>query len=374
MTICGFCDNIITARKPSISCCVCKKQHHVACISASSELINLLKEIKGLSWKCDECLENCILIQSGEINNFLNEKVDKSLSALDDKLTSFKSEISNLVSKNTSLSTDAKNVSSQPSYSDVLKNKTQPAVIILPKNPDQSISKTKCDLMSQINPANSELQLSRVKNVKNGGMVIGCQSREENEKLRKMVQDKMSDSYVVRELNGISPRIRVAGITEKHPVDSLVNYILKCNSDIFLNNAECKLLKFYPTKKNKDIYQAILQVDKNTYDKVIKAGYIFIGYDSCHVFDAIQIYRCFKCNEFHHSAKKCDKPISCPRCSLNHEVKDCKEQSLRCSNCVKLIDKLNIEISTDHAVWESDKCTAYTRARDKFRMDILAGQ
>lgn len=374
MTVCGFCDNTINARKPSISCCSCKKQHHASCLTTSSELVNLLKEIKGLSWKCTDCTENCLLLNNGEIKNFLDEKIETALSALDGKLASFKSEISTLISSNSLHTLDNINPLPQPSYSDILKNKTQPAVIVLPKNPDQSVSKTKCDMLEKIDPINSELQFTKVKTVKNGGMVIGCHSKEESEKLRKMVQEKMSDSYVVRELNGISPRIRIVGMTEKYREDVLINYFLKCNSDLMSHTTNCKLIKLYPTKKNKDIYQAILQLDRNSYDKIIKAGNIFIGYDSCCVFDAIHIYRCFNCNEFHHNSNKCNKPVSCPRCSLNHDVKRCQSESLCCSNCLNLKNKHNIEISTDHAVWDLDKCSAYSRARDKLRNDVLAGR
>jgi hypothetical protein len=51
-------------------------------------------------------------------------------------------------------------------------------------------------------------------------------------------------------------------------------------------------------KKIKCRYPAVIQVDKITYNKIMSAGGLFIGYDFCYAFDAIEILRCFNCNGF----------------------------------------------------------------------------
>lgn len=150
-----------------------------------------------------------------------------------------------------------------------------------------------------------------------------------------------------------------------------MEYIKKLNADLFALNTECKLVKFIPTKNNKNIFQATLQLDHKTYDRVIRAGNLFVGYDCCAVYGAIEIPRCFTCNEFHHYARSCQKSISCPRCSENHDLKSCKSDILCCSNCLNL-KNISTRVSTDHAVWEVSKCTAYIRAKDKVRNEILA--
>jgi hypothetical protein len=53
------------------------------------------------------------------------------------------------------------------SYSQTLKNKSQPAVIIKPKKPNQDISVVKSD----INPIESKLNLTKLKTVNEGGGV-----------------------------------------------------------------------------------------------------------------------------------------------------------------------------------------------------------
>nr|CAI5849645.1 unnamed protein product [Callosobruchus analis] len=57
-------------------------------------------------------------------------------------------------------------------YADVVKNKTKPALIIQPKNANQEVNKTKSDILSNANPAEAEVQLPRVRNVRDGGILL----------------------------------------------------------------------------------------------------------------------------------------------------------------------------------------------------------
>lgn len=369
MTICGFCSSSISARKSSISCDVCKKQFHANCINEATDISHLLADISGLSWKCDVCTQHCITINQSDICKFLEEKIKNALSLLDSTFVSLKSDFMKIAAEKFDTLNEPPSSVHRPNYADALKNKSQPAVIVLPKNQNQSNIQTKSDIKEKINPIESNLKLSKVRNVKNGGILIGCQTQEDNEKFSKMVQDKLSDSYEIREVRGINPRIRVVGITEKFEDNELLNIIKKSNTGLISSKCDLKLIKYFPTKKNKHIFQAVLQLDKLTYDKVIRVGNLFVNYDSCVIYDAIEIYRCFTCNQFNHSSNKCNKPLSCPRCGEQHDIKSCKSNTLYCTNCSKLDN-----VSTDHAAWDVNKCTAYIRERDKLRNDILGPQ
>lgn len=367
MAICGFCSSAINIRKPNIFCSFCKKQFHSSCVYESTDISQLLEKVAGLSWKCGDCRENCATLNQADLTTMLNNKVQDALATLNSTFASLKNDIIKLTADKLSCIKEPDAITEQYRYSDVVKNKSQPAVIIRPKNQSQSNLQTKAEIKNKINPADVDIQLSKVKNIKNGGILIGCRNKDDNEKLKKIAVDRLSDQYEIKEFQGLNPRVRVVGITDKYEEDELLEYIKKLNADLFALNTVCKLVKLIPTKKNKNVFQAILQLDHKTYDRVIKAGNLFVGYDNCAVFDAIEISRCFTCNEFHHLSRSCQKPISCPRCGQNHEIKSCKSDILCCSNCLKLKD-----VSTDHAVWDVNKCTAYIRAKDKVRNDILA--
>nr|CAI5848639.1 unnamed protein product [Callosobruchus analis] len=146
------------------------------------------------------------------------------------------------------------------------------------------------------------------------------------------------------------------------------------NRGIIDDTSAFKVISMSRTRKNSKIFQAVLQVDRGSYERVLNAGNIFVGYDSCVVFDAVEIHRCFNCNEYQHSSKFCKKSPSCPRCGENHLLKDCKSTTVCCVNCVKLVNKGEVNVSTHHAVWDINACTSYKRATDKLRSDLLSIQ
>lgn len=375
MTIlCGICELSIARKQPCISCAgVCKIQCHTSCVyTGSADLNSVLNKVPGLTWKCTECARDGMVISEDRINNLIDDKLTHLLSTLTSQFESFKAELLNFTSNKATVNTIQNSTYEPPKYADVLKNKAMPAVIIKPKNQEQNNSQTKTDILQNINPADTNIQITKIKNIRNGGVLIGCNSKDENNRFKKMAEEKLnSNEYEVTEVRGINPRIRVVGMTEKFTEEELINYIKKMNSQLINNTSDCKLIKFYPTKRNNNIFQAILQVDKISYEKVIKAGNLFIGYDSCSVFDAVEILRCFKCNEFNHSSNFCKKPYTCPRCGENHAVKDCKSDNLGCVNCIELKSRQNSDISVTHAAWDTNNCAAYILARDKLRSDLL---
>lgn len=66
----------------------------------------------------------------------------------------------------------------------------------------------------------------------------------------------------------------------------------KCNTH---DDCELPILKVFSTRKKDDLYQAVIQLDRASYEAVINSGHIFAGYDSCRVYDAVDVQRCFKC-------------------------------------------------------------------------------
>lgn len=373
--VCGICDNTILLRKQAtVSCAgLCKKQFHAVCIHpGSDEFVVLLSKINGLTWKCNACIKNCLIINETKLNEVIENKVAAALATITSEITYLREEFAQNFISNKSVATSNQ---SPIKYSQVLQNKTEPVVIIRPKNSEQSNVKTKLDINESINPADSNLQLSKVKHIRDGGILIGCKNNADNDKLRKLAQEKLSDQYTVKEVRGIKPRVRIAGISQKLSDQELVDILVKQNGQLINCQSECTVIKCYPTKKNQNIYQAILQLNKKTYEKVMKAGNLFIGFDSCPVFDGTSVYRCFNCNGFNHSSKSCKKACTCPRCGECHSLKDCKSNTVKCINCHTLKRNSNLsDIDVNHAAWDSSSCTAYIQACDKLRSDMLSIQ
>lgn len=381
--ICETCKNSIQARRPSIFCGNCKKQFHSQCISNCPDLPNLLNDIRGLSFKCDQCINDFISVDENGIKAAIEKETQGALVNLKKTLDILVSDLLESVnSKLQSLSRQVAHPSAEilpqtsaaTSYAKIVRNKAQPAIIVKPKDSSQEHAKTKTDMLNEINPADSNIQLSRIRTVKDGGVLIGCKNPSDNKRIKHLVEQKLSDAYEVREVGGINPRIRLVGITKDYNREHLLDLIKKCNPDTFSRNSSCEIVDFRSVKNNKSIFQVTLQVDKCTFEAALFLGYLFVNLDCCKVFNAVEVYRCYNCNEFHHSSKNCNNSVSCPRCGQNHKVNECKSHTLTCSNCVKLKEKNNPSIKTDHAAWDLSSCLAYKQARDRLLSDVLAAQ
>lgn len=197
---------------------------------------------------------------------------------------------------------------------------------------------------------------------------MGCSTSADNEKLKQIASEKLSSQYNVKILKGINPRIRIAAISDKLSAEEIAEYAVKMNPFFFESSFECNVISVTPLKKNNHLYQAVLQIDRKSYNRIISAGYLFIGYDCCKVYDAISVLRCFNCNGFNHSAKQCSRPTTCPRCGANHKVTDCTENDIKCVNCLA-----SKAANPNHAAWDVN-CPVYMEAADKIRKDLLTIQ
>lgn len=154
-----------------------------------------------------------------------------------------------------------------------------------------------------------------------------------------------------------------------HDPDVLVNMIRGQNKCIFSEDSEFECVGINKVKKKENKYYAVLQVDQELYKRIINNGYLFIGYNACPVYDAIDVMQCFKCCGFHHISNNCHNAIACPKCA-GHQVKDCTAENLKCVNCLNQKDKSNLSLS-NHAAWDKKCCPIYIRKLAEFKNDII---
>ena len=264
------------------------------------------------------------------------------------------------------------------SYSQIISyNKV--AVIIKPKDQSKNNADTKSELFQNINSSESNLQINRVANVRNGGIVVSCKNDTETKKFKDLADKKLSQNYEIKEVPNPRPRIKIAGLSEKFDSESDIAALIKSqNGSIFEEDAECTVLRLWPTKRNRDIYQAIIQLDNVTYTKVMNSGdnHLYVGYDCCQVYDAVDLYRCYKCSDFNHTSNTYQRKKAYPACSLEHELKDCTSgASKRCINCLHLKGTKSDNNDSDcaHAVWDSE-CRVYKHKLQQYKAKIFGRQ
>nr|CAH7732002.1 unnamed protein product [Callosobruchus chinensis] len=238
--------------------------------------------------------------------------------------------------------------SDRTSYSAVTPGNS--AVIIKPKDATQKTQTTKADMLHQVKPVLENLQISDMKDVKNGGILIGCSTDDDSLTLKKITAEKLADKYGIKDVSSFNPRVRR-------------------NKDVISDNLHCKVMGIEIIEKRYDIFQAVLQLDYDTYSKImsVSKGKLFEGSDVCKVYDYVAVKRRFNCNGFSHHSNQCKNQLHSTRCGDGQLLKDCKATSLKCVNCAKnSVDKNDVS----PAAWDSN-CSCYLKRVDGFKARLF---
>ena len=175
---------------------------------------------------------NDISISADQLKMLVQEIVHTELRPLSDKIDTMDSVIRNLVIENSLLRDEisklTKNFQQQPlippnnvtpsdvnakaTYAAMIAKNAQQTIIVKPKDKTQSVHKTKSDIMSKIDPVDSLMLIDKVKSLREGGVLLGCDDVKRFKQLAK--SNKLSSDYDIRDIKTLRPRIRIVGISD----------------------------------------------------------------------------------------------------------------------------------------------------------------
>lgn len=394
MSECAKCK--VKKKDPLLVGCegTCRKWFHHSCVGLTDANFKFLNDNKCIVFICDNCRLTCNVFDksalskvvdhrlnafkteltalfSEKFKDFTNKISDELLHRDDAFVTTVSSKLDEFGGCLAALGADTQFGGSPASYSSaVVKQKS--ALVVHPKKSDQPIGVTKSDILLKVNPVSTDIEFSSTHETRDGGLVIRCDNVDDTKKILDIASDKLGENYVVKPLSTINPRIRIVGLSQQFDDESLLSYLCSQNKSVFFDDSTSRVISVKPLKKNNKVFQAILQVDLGTYSRLICEGHVFVGYDYCRVFDAVEVTRCFKCCGFHHYADKCSKKDHiCPRCAGPHKVSDCGSHSLKCINCSNSNDTRGSQYSVDHCAWDTGRCHVYLETLSRFKSNIF---
>ncbi|XP_045471764.1 uncharacterized protein LOC123678671 [Harmonia axyridis] len=250
-----------------------------------------------------------------------------------------------------------------PTYSNIVKSKSM--VVIKPKDAEQTNSKTKLDIMRNIDPIDLKLGVSQVKQIKDGGILIGCDNPEGAKNFKKIANEKLSTDYKISDVRKFLPKIRIVGLVENYSSDDILKFLRGQNS-VLSDVTHLRVLKTWATRKNPNVFQALIELDAGAYGLVMDLGKLFVNFDACSVFDATDVRICFRCSGFNHIQSNCSLKITCPKCTGEHPLNKCTSSTLKCINC----NNANLA-DTSHAVWDAAKCPIYKKKLNNLKSSIF---
>lgn len=249
-------------------------------------------------------------------------------------------------------------------YSDMLK-KTEPSVLVFPKK-KQEANETRKQIKQNIDP--TSININNVVNKNSGGIAIKCGDKDSSEKLKNEIEAKLKDDYEVIMPKMIKPKVCIMNIENDETENEIVDKIKKQNME--LSNCDLKLVNTFRNKNKWRNLNAVLEMDSDSFNKIMKLEKIKVGWVKCFVREYFNLRRCFKCQGFNHKASVCKNKVACSKCGGEHSIKDCKIDQVKCVNCCKMNINLGMNVECDHEA--SDKCCpVFLRKLKVFKERIL---
>ncbi|XP_067614709.1 uncharacterized protein PF3D7_1120000-like [Eurosta solidaginis] len=273
----------------------------------------------------------------------LISEIHKSLNSSCDKLSEIRAE--------------KKQINAKSSYAEMAKRNAN-KIVIKPIN-NKNTKETKKALKKVIEP--TEGLITTVTNINKGAIIVECKNSEAVEEVQKKVNKEIGQEYATEKLRETKKRraLKIVGLSTKLNDERIIECVKKQND--IEDNKELKIIKVYEDRnKREESYNIIIETDCETYEHLIEKKRIKVEWDSCRVFEHINVPRCFKCLGFQHKASDCTFKQACSKCGEQHDVKECNSNIIRCVNCFDLVRRKVIDVEVDHYAY-STKCPAYIR-------------
>lgn len=278
--------------------------------------------------------------------NIVNKKISYSNAVKQQKRTK-------LPSRTTKLPKDQHNPTVR-----ILSNRTTRQVIVIkPVECTQEHDITRQDLKKKLDPRIHKI--NNFKNGKDGSIIAECSNNDVNS-VRDNIESCLGEKYKAVVPSLANPKVKILGMSDRFESDEkLIDSLKRQNEDIVIKNVRV-ITVFENPRFKYNRYNAILEVDVDTFNNLMKIEKINIGWDRCSVVDGLHIMRCFKCGLFNHKSTECKNKEACSKCSGEHKTSECSSECFKCVNCLKMNTEMKMSLDVKHEAFNS-QCPVYQK-------------
>lgn len=359
-TECQQCNNEIKRSHKSIKCVSCEIIYHIKCAEIQEEELKMIQGNRCIQYMCKNCnrsdiiinavrnvekrLEECMEIiknQGKMIENNSKLLVDATATT-DTKISASTNSYAVVTSKSNAEVILVKPINQTPMPLKYRNN--TPAIIIKPKNA-QTSEQTLMHLKQSVNPGETKTKITKIKTLKNGGVLIKGENKQTINELKNLINNKISDKYEV-ELSKLSrPRIKIIGLSREYTSEELMED-LKLQNQFITEEDEIEIKHTVQMRNKKWIVFA--EVKGSTFSNLIQRRSVNVGWESCKIEEDPNVRRCTKCWGFGHKTTECNRQVTCKHCAGNHLYIECRTQTPTCTNCYISNTKFNTNHQTNH--------------------------
>ena len=127
--------------------------------------------------------------------------------------------------------------------------------------------------------------------------------------------------------------MKIMNIPEEISTDNIEDTIMAQNTETGIGKGEIIPEFIYDTKRH--TRNIVIEVNSQTRKKLIDIK-VKISRIDCNIEDYLVAVRFFKCSRFNHRTSNCKGTVTCPLCTENHNLKECKARpdDYKCINCI----------------------------------------
>lgn len=244
-------------------------------------------------------------------------------------------------------------------------HKARPVIVVKPKESNQCSDATRKFLNDNLDP--KKHKISNFRNGKDGSVLVECATGYNVDVVKNGMQSDLGENYTAVVPSAV-PRLKVVGMSYQYSSDVFIDYLKSHNEDIAINDV--KVIHFYenPRFRYKQ-YNAVIEVDKDTYGCLLTAKKVNVKFDRCFVVPAINVLRCYQCGEFGHMSTECKNNVTCSKCSGSHKTSDCTSTVLKCVNCLKMNKNRNAKLDVNHPAF-STECEIFRKLYEQKKSSL----
>lgn len=256
-----------------------------------------------------------------------------------------------------------------PSYAEVAKMAPyRSSLLVYDRNEGGTTESTMKKLKTVVNLFDLGVEIARVKNVAEGGLLIQTANKADLKRIEKVIKSNAKDTLRTKKSTKRMPQIEVQRVREHTDDGELVEAIWKQNEHVQASVATLEeflqsIRVNHRRKLNDSETNVILDCTPRMWHTLTTQDRLNMGWSRHNVTNHINAKRCFKCQRYGHKATECkDAHDTCASCREHHRTADCKTSTVQCANCCRFNEHNAKKLSINHRA-SDNCCDSYIKAR-----------